>query len=303
MLSVSALAQAVVLDKGDVTPGLGFQHTFVRWHVQPDGTKLDLGHIAAYSLRPDVSYGLTDRITLDGDIALVDAKYINTGGPPPGGPHGPSDDGTFHATLQDFHFGVRANLMMRPVVITPFVQMTFPSHHYQLEGHTAVGKGKNELTFGTWAGRDFGPWAPNAYIEGMASHTLVPRTVTAIGNERLNRTNGSLEIGYYLTPSVVARVFGTGVRTHGGWTFAEPPPDFVEHDRFDKTKDIIAGGAVTYLFPSGFGVYGGYFTTVWARTAHALGGPMAGIIWTPHRRQQWLSEKRTRPALLLADSR
>ena len=300
-LSASAYGQAIVLDKGQTTAGLSYQHTFVRWHVQPDGKKLDLGHIMAYTIRPDVSYGLTDRITLDGDAAFIAAKYVTSGGTFPGGPHGPSDDGTFHATLQDFHLGLRANVMMRPLAVTPFVQLTVPSHHYQLEGHTAVGRDKLELTFGTWAGRDIGPLAPNAFIEGMASHTLVQRTTTAIASERLNRTNGSLEVGYYLTPSLSLRVFGNGVRTHGGWTFAEPPPDIAEHDRFDKTKDIQLGGVVSYTFRSGFGVYGGYFTTVWARTAHALAGPTVGLSWTPRPHQSWLARMRTRPALLLAD--
>lgn len=289
-----------MLDQGQITFGLGYQHTFVRWHVLPDGTKVDLGHIMAYAIRPDVSYGLTDRLTLDGDSAFVGAKYITSGGPFPGGPHGPSDDGTFHATLQDSHLGLRANVIMRPLAVTPFVQLTIPSHHYQLEGHTAVGRDKLEFTFGTWAGRDLGPLAPSAYIEGMASHTLVQRTTTAIASERLNRTNGLLEVGYYLTPFVTVRAFGTGVRTHGGWTFAEPPLDIVEHDRFDKTKDILAGGTVSYTFRNGISVYGGYFTTVWARTAHALAGPTIGLTWTPRPRQSWFAQMRTRPAYLLA---
>ncbi len=300
----SALGQAIVLDQGQTTFGLGYQHTFVRWHVLPDGTKIDLGHIMAYTIRPDVSYGLTDRITLDGDVALIAAKYITSGGSFPFGPHSPSDDGTFHTTLQDFHLGLRANMMMRPLAVTPFLRLTIPSHHYQLEGHTAVGRDKLEVTFGTWAGRDLGPLARNVYIEGMASHTLVQRTTTALGSERLNRTNGSLEVGYYLTPSLIVRVFGTGVRTHGGWTLAPPPApapaDIAEHDRFDKTKDILAGGTVSYTFRSGIGVYGGYFTTVLARTAHALAGPTIGLSWSPRPHQAWLARVRTHPALLLA---
>jgi hypothetical protein len=301
-LCVSALGQAIVLDQGQTTAGLSYQHTFVRWHVLPTGQKVDLGHIMAYSIRPDVSYGLTDRMTLDGDAALIASKYITSSSPFPGGPHGPSDDGTFHATFQDFHLGLRANVMMRPLVVTPFVQFTVPSHHYQLEGHTAVGHDQLELTFGTWAGRDLGPLAPNAFIEGMVSHTLVPRTVTALGNERLNRTNGTLEVGYDLTPSWTLRVFGNGVRTHGGWTFAEPPPDIAEHDRFDKLKDIQAGGVVSYTFRNGLGVYSGYFTTAWARTAHQLAGPIFGVSWTPAPRQSWLAHMRPPAVIQFADA-
>ncbi|MDP9360940.1 MAG: hypothetical protein M3P29_05745 [Acidobacteriota bacterium] len=294
------MGQAIVLDQGQTTAGLSYQHTFVRYHISYNGTKADLGHIMSYAIRPEVSYGLTDRITLDSDATFSAAKYIWGGGTFPASPHGRLDDGTFHATLQDFHLGLRANLLMRPVVLTPFARLTIPSHHYELHGHTAVGRDKLELTFGTWAGRDLGPLAPNVFIEGMASHTLVQRTTTALASARLNRTNGSLEVGYYLTPAVTLRAFGNGLRTHGGWTFAAPPPDIEEHDRFDKSKDIVVGGAVSYTFRSGLTIYTGYFKTVWARTAHGLAGPTIGLTWTPRPRQSWLAQMRTRPAFLLA---
>jgi hypothetical protein len=301
--SVSAFGQAIVLDQGQTTFGLGYQHTFVRYHISSDGSKEDRGHIMAYAIQPQLSYGLTDRITLDGDAAFIAAKYITNNLPFPNGPHGPSDNGAFHATLQDFHFGVRANWLMRPLAVTPFLQVTIPSHHYQLEGHTAVGKGNPELTFGTAAGRDLGPLLPNAFIEARASHTYVRRTrVEGLETQRLNHTNASLQLGYYVTPSVTVSAYGNGLRTHGGWDFPRRflPGEREEHDRFGKSKDIQVGADVAYTFRSGIGVYGGYFTTVWARNTHSLAGPTMGLTWTPRPRQSWLARARTRPALLLA---
>jgi hypothetical protein len=295
---VSAFGQAIVLDKGQATFGLSYQHTFVRYHVGFDGTKVDLGHIMSYAIRPEISYGLTDRITMDGDVAFSGLKYIGTQ------PHGRLDDGTFHETFQDAHLGLRWNWLMRPLLVTPFMQITVPTHHYQLEGHTATGKGRGEFTSGVYAGRELTPLIPNAYFEAMVSHSIVQRTTIEVASERLNRTNGSIEIGYFLTPSVTLRAFGNGVRTHGGWDLPRNfgPGEFAEHDRFDKTKDIQAGGAVSYTFRNGLGVYTGYFWTVWARTAHQLAGPTFGVTWAPGPRQSWLAHMRRPPVIQVAEA-
>jgi hypothetical protein len=296
LASLPAQAQAIVLDHGQTTLGLSYQHTFVRDHVGFDGTRVDLGHIMSYAIRPEISYGLTDRVTVDADAPFSAGKYIGSS------PHGRLDDGTFHSTFQDLHLGLRMNALMQPFALTPFLRATIPTHHYQLEGHTATGKGTKEWTVGTYAGRELAPWSPNAYIEGMLSHTFVQRTNIDVASERLNRTNGTLEVGYYLLPSITLRAFGTGVRTHGGWDLPRQfgPGEAQEHDRFDKTKDIQVGGVISYNFPGGMSVYGGYFTTVWARTAHALAGPTVGLAWSPKPRQSWLARARTPLPVLIA---
>lgn len=297
LLALPAFGQAIVLDEGQSSFGVAYQHTFVRYHIGFDGTKYDLGHIMAYAIRPEASYGITDRVTVDGDVNFSASKYVGAQ------PHGRLDDGTFHSTLQDFHLGVRANVLTRPLFMTPFLRLTLPSHHYQLEGHTANGKGKVELTSGLYAGRDLGPSLPNAYFEMMASHSFVQRTTIQTDSERLNRTNASLEIGYSLTPSVTASIFGIGVRTHGGWdlprTFHSNEEIF-EHDRFDKSRDIQLGGTVAYSFRNGLSIYAGYLYTAEARTAHALAGPTLGLTWSKRPSQTWLANARRRAPLLLA---
>jgi len=297
LFALSAFGQAIVLDRGQSTFGVAYQHTFVRYHIGFDGSKFDLGHIMAYVVRPEASYGLTDRVTVDGDVAFSAAKYIGSS------PHGRLDDNTFHATLQDFHMGVRANVLTGPLFVTPFMRLTLPSHHYQLEGHTSTGKGKVELTSGLYAGRDLAPSLPNAYFELMASHTFVERTTIDSDSERLNRTNGSLEVGYYLTPSLTLSAYGTGVRTHGGWDLPRAfnnTEEILEHDRFDKSKDIQLGGSIAYSFRNGVSIYAGYFKTVWARTAHALAGPTVGLTWSGRPSQGWLARSRSRSPILVA---
>jgi hypothetical protein len=295
--SSTLLAQAMVVEKGQFSFNTHYQHTFSTDHVGHDGEILDLGHIMSWAIRPSLSYGLTDRITVDADISLVAGKYIGSI------PHGPLDDGTFHTALQNFHLGARMNVMMRPLFVTPFVKVTIPSHDYQLEGHTAVGKGNLELTAGAYAGRELGPRLPKAYFEIMASHTWVERTVIETDSERLNRTEGSLELGYFVTPSVVVSLFGTGLRTHGGWDLPRHFHTHEEreaHDRFAKLKEAHVGGTALYVFSSGLGIYGGYFTGVFTRSGHVMSGPIAGFTWTSRPRPQWLSSARRLEPVQLA---
>ncbi len=293
----SIFGQAIVLDRGQSSFGVGYQHTFVRYHVGFDGKKVDLGHIMSYAVQPVASYGVTDRLSIDADLSFAAGKYIGTL------PHGRIDDGTFHSTLQDFHIGARMSLLTQPLFATPFIRLSIPSHHYQLEGHTATGKGKVELTSGIYFGRDLGPFLSNGFFEAMASHTFTQRTVIQSDSERLNRTNGSLEVGYYLTRSLTLSAYGTGIRTHGGWTLPRPFLDeeqILEHDRFDKTKMIQVAGRISYDFAHGIAAYAGYITTVWARTAHELRGPTVGLTWSPRPAQQWLARARTRQPIQLA---
>jgi hypothetical protein len=287
--SSTLLAQAVVLEKGQFSFATNYQHTFSRDHVAHDGEVLHLGHIMSWAIRPSLSYGLTDRVTLDADVSYVAGKYIGSI------PHGPLDDGTFHHALQDFHLGARMNVMMRPLFVTPLIRLTIPSHHYEMKGHTAVGRGTFEVTAGAFAGREIGPRLPNAWFEVMASHTWAQRTVIETDSERLNRTNGSLELGYYVTPSVAVSVFGTGLRTHGGWDLPRhfhTPEEKASHDRFAKGKEAHVGGTVLYVFSSGLGIYGGYFIDVYTRSGHAMSGPIAGFTWTSRPKPLWLSSAR-----------
>ena len=297
MISSSAFGQAIVLNQGQTTSGVGLQRGFVKSHVGFDGKKADLGHIASYLIRPEMSYGLTDRVTIDGDASFSGAKYMGSQ------PHGRLDDASYHSTLQDLHVGVRANWLMRPLFVTPYLRLTVPSHDYQLEGHTATGKGKKELGAGLYVGRDLDPYIPKAYFEMMGSHTWVQRTRIEATSERLNRTNASVELGYYLTPSWTVTTFGTGVRTLGGWNLPRKfnnANEIHEHDRFDKTKDVILGGTVAYSVRGDVSIYAGYFATAWARTAHKLSGPEVGFTWSPQRRQVWLASSRPRPVMFLA---
>ncbi len=296
MVVTSAFGQALVLEQGQSSLGMSYQHGFVRYHLGLDGAKKDLGHIASWGMTPQVSYGATDRITFDGDATLASAKYS---GP---SPHGRLDDGTWHTTTGDLHLGMRMNVLVRPLFLTPFMKVTIPSHHYQLEGHTATGRGKGELAAGMYAGREM-PFLPKAYFEVMGSHTWVQPTTIETARERLNRTNGTLEVGYYLAPGITVSLFGSGLRTHGGWAVPRTlhtAEERAEHDRFVKTNEIQSGGTLAYSFPNGLTIFGGYMSTVWGKSAHALAGPTFGFSWYPQARQQWLARGRHQPAMQLA---
>jgi hypothetical protein len=296
VVASSALGQAVVLDQGQATLATTYQHGFVRYHLGFDGAKKDIGHITSWGMTPQVSYGATDRITFDGDATLASAKYDGSA------PHGRLDDGIWHSTMQDMHLGMRMNVLVRPLFLTPFMRFTIPSHHYQLQGHTATGRGKGELATGVYAGREL-PFLPKAYFEVMGSHTWVQRTNIEVASERLNRTNGTLEVGYYVTPGITVSLFGSGLRTHGGWAVprtSHSAAEFAEHDRFTKVNEIQSGGTLAYAFHNSLTIYGGYVSTVWGKSAHKMAGPTFGFSWSPRPHQEWLARVRNRPAMLMA---
>src|SRR3954470_5107599 len=136
--AAAARAEAFVPEQGEGTVSILFQDALVKYHYLPT-TPVDRGHVHSDSMLVDVTYGLTDRIAVSIGIPWIAAKYtgatphplVDSSGPVPvlyGG--NPLDDGSYHATFQDFRFDVRYNLTKRGLILTPFVGSILPSHDY-----------------------------------------------------------------------------------------------------------------------------------------------------------------------------
>ena len=121
-----AQAQAFVPAKGEGSVSFLYQDQFFRYHQFPT-EPVDAGHIWARSTLYDITYGLTDKIAVSFGVPLVVTRYVGQL------PHflasdptrsNPIDDGTWHATVQDFRFDVRysvtRNLWNTGIVLTPF---------------------------------------------------------------------------------------------------------------------------------------------------------------------------------------
>ena len=132
---------------------------------------------------------------------------------------GRSTTGEYHGTLADFRIDALYQVIQGPTVLTPFVSAVIPSHGYQYFAHTAVGRGLHEyvlgLNFGSSLERDrSGPLRPGDVLVCLRGRSL--REVETVGNVHHDRSNGALEVGYFITPSIGVRFLAGGFYTHGG---------------------------------------------------------------------------------------
>ena len=93
------------------------------------------------------------------------------------------------------------NVKARPVAVTPFADVTIPSHHYESLGHSAAGLDLRVLAVGVSAGGFIEAVLPGMYFETEFSHAIVEEVVGI----RPNRTRFDSEIGYFVTPRFAIR--------------------------------------------------------------------------------------------------
>ena len=97
-----AAAQAWVPAEGEGSLSTTYQFIALRTHLNRFGEENDaLGRTHTNSVTTSFEYGITDKLTLDAEVAYIGSRYIGTR------PHGPSDTGRYHPTCQDAYVGVR----------------------------------------------------------------------------------------------------------------------------------------------------------------------------------------------------
>jgi hypothetical protein len=99
-----------------------------------------------------------------------------------------------------------------PLVVTPFLGAVIPIHDYEFLGHTAVGRQVSELRTGVNLGRLLDPVLPDAYAQARYAFAL-REEVLGFG---FNYSFVDLELGYFVTPSVTLRLFGSWQIAHDG---------------------------------------------------------------------------------------
>ncbi len=261
-IPASLLAQAWVPAKGEGNLTLSYQNSFVRNHLDETGARLDLGHTRSSGIIQDWEYGLTDRMAVNISLPYIFSKYMGDD------PEGlPTDDGKYHSTFQDFRVGLRYNLRMRPLVLTPFVEVVIPSHHYQFFGHSAVGSDLHEFRVGINAGRRLDPILPRAYFQTRYHLAVADSTQgTRPFRERLES-----EFGYLVTKRVTLSGVEALQLTHHGLNFPDITDENVDiHDKLLNIDLLNVGGGFSVAMTDSVTVFGYALTSVWGRNAHAL---------------------------------
>jgi hypothetical protein len=272
-----ASGQAWLPPKGEASLALGYGNIFVNKHylgtsANPgDNVENDFGHIRSQSIQIAVSYGVSDRFAISVALPYILTKYYGT----PGQnffPHTITiDDGQYHGIFQDFRIDVDYQLLRGPVAVAPFVAAVIPSHSYTYFAHAAGGRNLHEYLLGSSFGARLDQLLAGSYVELTYSYAFVERVLGV----HHDRSNGFLELGYFLTPSLSARGIATGVYTHGGLSYQAadllPPPDiFLHHDQIGHESGISVGGGLSYVLTGSTEVYASYLTQVQGRGGHKI---------------------------------
>ncbi|MDQ5845095.1 MAG: hypothetical protein M3539_07340 [Acidobacteriota bacterium] len=268
-------AQAWVPAKGEGSLSVTYQKVDVQDHFSAAGETEHRGRIHTHNVITSLEYGLTNKLALDVDLAYVASRFDGPGLRL----HGPGDDGFYHPTFSDAHVSLRYNVATKPIVVTPFIGFTIPTHDYAVQGHSAVGRGFHELLVGVNVGRQLGPVMPNGYAHLRYSYAILKD----FAGFHLNHSNADWELGWSANKLIALRFLGAWQRTHGGLDFPAgrrlTAAEFDIHDRVAKADYVQVGGGVTFSLNRSFDVHTAYVRTVSARNTHGDAGIILGVTW------------------------
>ena len=270
-----AHAQAWVPLQGAGEVTVTYENLYVRDHFDYKGKRFDAGPIRTNTVVTTVEYGLTNNLTLDGELTHVTSKYEGFVGPVP---HGPPDTGFYHPTFQDARIGVRYNLLSRQLVVTPTIVAVIPTHDYETRGHTAVGRNLRELQFGVNVGRDLGEVIPRTYVEARYLYVIAEK----VEHLNMNRSIVDWEFGYFVNPRLSLRFTGAWQHSYGGIRIPLDSnlPDYHElHDRAAKSNYVRFGGGLSFSMTRSIDLNVDVGNTPIGTNTHAARGLSLGISW------------------------
>ena len=269
-------AQALVPAEGDGSLSVAYQNISVHDHTDYLGVRSPIGTTRSQVLFLRLDYGLTDKLAVSLGLPYIKSKY--TGDSPhvhgkfPGHEAEPViDDGHYNGGWQDYGLGLRYQLWTEPWLVTPFVSSGYPSRDYPFRGHSAIGVRLWRVEFGVNVARQFEPPLDDFYVQSRYGYSIAEKTV-GIG---IRASILDLELGYFLTPRLSARLFAVWLKTHNGLNLPvdlPPPPDprAFEHDRLLKTESVNLGGGLSFRLNDDYTLFGIWLTTVESKNAHAI---------------------------------
>jgi hypothetical protein len=284
MFAAPARAQAWLPAQGEGAVAVLFQDTLVKNHYFGT-TPEDFGRIRSETMVLDVTYGVTDTIAVSMSLPVVASMYAGDAPHPqplyPG--VNPLDNGSYHATVQDFRFNVRYNILKkRGLALTPFVGSIVPSHNYEIFAHAAPGRDLHELSFGLSAAKLFESRVPGVFVQATYAYGIAQQVLDISHNH----SNLNLELGYFITPKLRVIGLGSGQITHGGIDDSLQggfdPVLFPVHDQISRDNFLDVGGGLSYALSEKVDVFGSMIHALAAaqRNAHQVDrGLTVGLSW------------------------
>jgi hypothetical protein len=281
LLPCAGMAQAFLPGKSEGSVSLNFTTIHAAGHFLDDGSRLPGYASRANSLTFGLDYGLTEKLAVGVSIPYIRAKYL---GPeePLNLPRNVLDDGVYHGTMQDFRVEARYNALRLPIVTTPYVALSVPSHGYDTIAESAAGPNVKQLTTGVYAGRLLNPVLPRTFVHGSYSYTAVEKILGV----SLNRSNIDFSVGQFITPAFSASFLWRRQWVHGGLTYEQiydptaSPDVFIQQDRLSRQNFQHVGFGVGYSLNEVVSLDFSFVKFVSGRAAHFGEGVSTGISWS-----------------------
>jgi hypothetical protein len=289
--NVLSVAQAWVPPKGEGDYTIAYQNLFTKDHLNSAGARVNAGKVRMLGLVQGVDFGVSNKLAVSANLPIGWGKYNGAL------PHQlPIDGGTYHGSLQDIGFGVRYNIRSRPLVLTPFVFATVPSHGYEHFAHSAIGANMWEVRLGVNVGHRFR--SIPGYWQMQYSYVITERILGI----RPNKSRLNAEFGYFLTRRFSVNALVTSQFTHSGLEqlgdFPNRTPTnelWRHHDQISRVNSLNIGGGISFSPTPSVNVFSSLVTTAWGANGHALAtGLTTGVSWsfrTPWARRVPLAER------------
>lgn len=281
---VNLSAQAFTLPQGVGAVTVAGQYIDNTGHRLSDGFLRKAGESVSMSSVLEVEYGFTDRLSGSFGIPYVWAKY--TGAQPPRSGLPVDRCACWHSGLQDFSFTARYRLGSETLAFTPHVRYILPSRNYRYQGEAVVGRNLQEAQVGASAGAKLG-FLPNASIGASYTYSFVEE----VADVPIDRSIGSIDLGYAVSRLFYVRAGANWNQTHGGLRIGSvtgdpffPPGEYntperlAEGDRLGRVKFWQVGGGVSYN-AGPVDVFASISSYVWGRDAHDGEAYTVGATW------------------------
>jgi hypothetical protein len=274
----TAMGQAWLPEKGEGSVSVLFTNALSTKHYLPS-TPVDRGRIDSNTVLFDVTYGVSERVAISASLPLVTSRYRGLSPHKLNGQTVALDDGSWHTTAQDVRFAVRYNLTRGALVVTPFLGTVVPSHDYAFFAHASPGRNLPEAIAGVSVGKLFAE--RGTFVQGRYGFAVAERI---IGRRPLH-SEGQLEVGYFLSPSVRFVGLASGRYAHNGVDLTSPstlpPEQYYNHDRISREQGLNVGAAASFSVSESLDLFVSAVRTLTARNGHGLNrGITSGVSWT-----------------------
>ena len=256
-----AWAQAFVPPAGEGSVTVTYENYYVTGHFDPVGEKNKNGATHTKALLTEFDYALTDSVGLNISLPFIASKYT--------GPSsyfvarretfpGPLDDYTYHGAFQDLRVEVRRMFEAPRFAVTPFVGVSFPTHHYETRGEAVPGRRRFELQLGASASSSLGSALPGVSFHTRYSYAAAQR----ISGYPATRSLLDIEMERGVGAHLILRALSSWQFRHTGPKPLELQHIWEEHDRLLVSSYFNLGGGLSIALNRTTEVYGLWIATL-----------------------------------------